>query len=139
MTARQMEDAVVAKLEAELADEVRVGRVNRSIQTHTPKGREEVLVVYGGSRFGTPAPAQARRVSFDIYVGSQSLRPETGHVGALDLVDQVRDALSGFRIDGIGSEDAVLWCESESLVYYDDKTATHWYAMRWATETTYVG
>ena len=138
MTARQMEDAVVNRLGEVIDRRVTIGRLNRPIQVASTSGDDQVLLVYRGSRFGVPSPGQRRRVAFEVYVGSQSLRKEKGHHGALDLVEEVRSGLSGFRIDGIGESDAKLWCESEDLTYYDEKRAVYWYLMRWITETTYV-
>lgn len=139
MTNRELEIAIRDKLRAVLDSSlIEVELLGGDIRRYTPKRSSAVLVQYRGSGFTTPEPAQKRRIRFEVYVGSRSLR-EDGHGGALDMLDDIRRDLGGFRFPGVGVDDGRLWIESEDTLYYNEKTAMYWYLMRWSGSVIWAG
>lgn len=138
MTIRELEIAVRDHLRSVLPQSVQVDLMSGDIRTFRPMREDAVLVQYKGSGFSTPRPTQTRRIRFEVYVGSKSFRAKEKHGGVLDLLDDIRDALCGFRFPNLGPQDGMMYVESEDTLYHDEKTAVYWYYARYAAQTTHV-
>ena len=96
-----------------------------------PKGA--LLVSYLGSRFGDVADieivAQERTAKFSVTV---LLRQLNGNGGAIDVLDQVRLAVAGFRPPDCRK----VWIVGER--YLGESTGIWQYAVDFATETMLV-
>lgn len=119
---RQVEDAIIARLKAEVPGyEIRgfPEKPGEFRLTH-PKGA--VLVAYGKGSFGRSESTddlsrQPRRMEFDLFAVVRNLRE---HGGAYELLDGVRLALTGWGRDALG---AAMFPVSEG---YQDMTNGVW-------------
>lgn len=97
-TTLQMIDAIVARLKAKLPTLAVENFPERPLDYRLNDAVGALLVSYPGSRFdatvNTAAVVQPRRIHFSVTIVARELN---GRGGAIDVLDQVRAALVGFR------------------------------------------
>ena len=133
MRIRDLEEQIKVALRAGITDQAtKVALLSGDLRAYVPTTKHTVLVQYRGGTFGIPDPAQRRRYRTTIYVGGQSLRNEGAHGGALDLLDDAREVLTGLRFPDVGLADAKLYEENEDFLFFDQKTQYWWYFQQYA-------
>lgn len=119
--ATDLESLITDHLRGQL-DGVPVAQVTLDPADFPMKSERQVLVAYRGSTFGIPQPAQRRQYRVTVYVGSKSLRADDPHQRPLKLLDDVRAALTGLRLD----DGAEFFAETEDF-YRKTKQNVWWY------------
>ncbi|MDD2870087.1 Gp37 family protein [Neomegalonema sp.] len=103
MTLQEIEAAIVARIAARLPDLHVEAFPDKpeSFRMHHPAGA--VLVAFGRESHAKPRAldlvVQERRIEWDLSILTRNLR---SHVGAYDVLDALRLALTGWRAEGCG-------------------------------------
>jgi hypothetical protein len=100
-----IENAIIARLKSLLTGLHIQGFAQNADEFAVKHPAGAALVMYGGSSFTTPSSLAAinqdRKMAFDIILLFKNLRTQDGgHTGAYDYLDDVRKALTGYRIAG---------------------------------------
>lgn len=133
------EEAVKAQLIAKI-EGPKIELLSGDLRAHKPLSPSELLVQYDSSSLDFPnVTVQRRRWTVTIYVGARSLRAEGAHHGALGLIDDVRDALTGMRIPELGERDAKLYSTGDRFLMYQDTQKYWWYTISFTANGAYAG
>lgn len=128
-----LEKSIITKLKSEITDyavELYPDNPDNYRLIH-PKG--SVLLNYGGSSFRRPqnpeAIVQIREIYFDFIILCRNLR---GNGGCYDLLDSVKNAISGFKEQGCDP----FYPVSEDISSHKDGIWT--YQIRFSTKVKYT-
>jgi len=134
MTTLQIIDAVVTRLESKIAKMAVESFPERPSEYRLNHPRGALLVSYAGGRFGVPNDTgivvQSRIITLSITVVMRQLN---GNGGAIEVLDQVRHALTGFKPPNCRRK---MWAISEKFL---GESAGLWqYALDMSTEGVQV-
>jgi hypothetical protein len=131
MKPTEIEDALLARLREALPSSVAIEPTPEDIEAY--KGLASngcVLVRYLSRSFKAPVVRRQKTApKVALLVGKRSLRAG-GHRDALDLLEEARNAVSGFPIGKLpDGQDLTLWPTDETMIAYDKESGIHWYKL----------
>ena len=100
MTPLELEGAIKGLVESEFGGELPVSAFPDDLESYRMLGSAEILLGYRGGPFEPPqhgTKAQMRSVAFELVVMSRSM---SGHGGAVAILDRLRLALQGRKLQG---------------------------------------
>ncbi len=99
MKLKEIEQAIIERLKSQITDVPVEAFPEQPSEYRLRHASGVLLVVYRGAKYAESQSAslavQARQQEWDVIVVSRNLRT---HTSAYDLLDQVRTALSGYRV-----------------------------------------
>lgn len=105
MTTLDIENAIIDRLKSQITGLHIQGFAQNADEFAVRHPAGAALVIYGGSTYTAPSSLatinQNRKMAFDIILLFKNLRIHNGgHAGAYEYLDDIRAALTGYKITG---------------------------------------
>lgn len=133
----EFENRIKVELEAKISGP-KIELLSGDLRAYPMKGTSALLVQYIDSSLDFPNPVQRRRWGVRVYIGNKSLRREGAHQGSHELIDDVRDALTGLRLPELGDRDAMLYSTGDRYEFFDTERAVWWYSIGFTASGAYA-